>query len=98
MKEYPNYVDINLTGKLRHLHDCVKQIYPRKEQIHNKDLYQYFFKDKIHLSFPNVETILLRLFLCLMVTYCSEEGPFSQLKRIKRLTKSNHVTRKFVCT
>jgi len=82
MKEYPNDVDINLIGELKHFHAYVKQNYPGKEQICHKDLYQIIFQDKIHLVFPNVEAIL-QLFLCLMVTNCSGERSFSQLKRIK---------------
>jgi len=37
--------------------------------------------------FTNVETIL-RLFLCLMVTNCSDERSFSKLKRIKSVLRS----------
>lgn len=46
------------------------------------DFLRTFFQDKIELVFPNVSAIL-RLFLCLMVTNCSGERSFSQLKRIK---------------
>ena len=47
-------------------------------------------RKKIHTAFPNVEAIL-RLFLSLMVTNCSEKRSFSRLKSIKnklRLTLS----------
>jgi len=38
--------------------------------------------DKLADTFPNVE-VVTRIFLCLMVTNCSRERLFSQLKRIK---------------
>lgn len=82
IKEYPHDVDINLMNELRHFHDYVKQNYSEKECFQHKDLYQIIFQDKIELVFPNVEAIL-RLFMCLMVTNCSGERSFSQLKRIK---------------
>ena len=38
-------------------------------------------EDNIECAFPNVE-ISLRLFLTLIVTNCTTECPFSQMKRI----------------
>jgi len=49
-------------------------------------LYQIIKHEKIQAEFPNVEAIL-RLFLCLMVTNCSGERPFSKLKRIKSVLR-----------
>ena len=39
-------------------------------------------EDNIECAFPNLE-ISLRIFLTLMVTNCTTERPFSQMKRIK---------------
>jgi len=50
-------------------------------------LYQIIKLEKIRSVFPNVE-IILRLFLCLMVTNCSGERSFSKLKRIKSVPRS----------
>lgn len=88
IKEYPNDVDMNLLGELKHFHVYVKQNYPKDEHVSHKFLYQIIYKDKIHQAFPNVEGIL-RLFLCLMVTNCSGERSFSQLKRIKNELRTN---------
>ena len=73
---------MNLLGELKHFHVYVKQNYPKDEHVSHKFLYQIIYKNKIYQAFPNVEGIL-RLFLCLMVTNCSGERSFSQLKRIK---------------
>ena len=43
-------------------------------------------KDNIECAFPNVE-ISLRIFFTLMVTNCSAERSFSQLKHIKNPNK-----------
>jgi hypothetical protein len=39
-------------------------------------------EDNIECAFPNLE-ISLRIFLTLMVTNCTTERPFSQMKRIQ---------------
>jgi hypothetical protein len=60
MKEYPEDVDINLTGKTKHFHAYIRNNYrdTAKEHLNHQDLYQIIIKDKIQLAFPNVETIL----------------------------------------
>jgi hypothetical protein len=45
-------------------------------------MYNIIFQDGIESVFPDV-SIVLRLLLTLMVTNCSGERSFSQLKRIK---------------
>ena len=44
-------------------------------------------KEKIHIAFSNMEAIL-RLFLSLMVTNCSEKRSFSRFKSIKNKLRS----------
>lgn len=45
-------------------------------------MYNIIFQDGIESVFPNV-SIVLRMFLTLMVTNCSGERSFSQMRRIK---------------
>ena len=58
IKEYPNDVNTNLGGELKHFRAYVKHNHPDKKQICHKDMYQIIFKDKIQLAFPNVEAVL----------------------------------------
>jgi hypothetical protein len=69
IKEYPNDVDMNLLGELKHFHVYVKQNYPKDEHVSHKFLYQIIYKDKIRPAFPHVEGIF-RILLCLMVRNC----------------------------
>ena len=49
-------------------------------------------EDNIECVFPNLE-ISLRIFLTLMVTNCTTERSFSQIKRIKKSKQNNDETR-----
>lgn len=84
MKNYPEDVDINLAGETKHLHAYIRDNYrdAARGLINDQDLYQIIIKDKIHLAFLNVETVL-QLFLSLMVTNCLGERLFSLFKQIK---------------
>ena len=92
---YPEDVDPKLTDELLHFHLYVRQTQNQgltgtEEQsisLSHGDLYEIMCKEKIHTAFPNVEAIL-RLFLRLMVTNCSEERSFSRLKSIKNKLRS----------
>ncbi|XP_067633335.1 pickpocket protein 19 [Eurosta solidaginis] len=48
----------------------------------HRHLYKIVMEDQLADVFPNIE-IVLRIFLTLMITNCSAERSFSQLKRIK---------------
>ena len=48
----------------------------------HQQMYAIIIQDGIQCAFPNIE-VLLRTFLCLMVTNCSGERSFSKLKRTK---------------
>ena len=69
-----------------HIHAYVRASNPTGEMENTKynhqDLYGIIIKDGIKSAFPNVE-VVLRMFLSLMVTNCTGERSFSQLKRIK---------------
>ena len=87
IEEYPHDVESNLASELIHFHMYVKQNYFDKRQISHSDLHQLIFRDRIQLAFPNVE-VILHMFLCLLITNCSGERTFSQLKRIKNELKT----------
>ncbi|CAM1326808.1 Uncharacterised protein r2_g3576 [Pycnogonum litorale] len=97
MIDYPEDVDINLSGEMKHFHAYIKTnyaaVYADKGYVNHQELYQIIFQDNIQSAFPNVETIL-RLFLSLMVTNCSGERSFSQLKRIKNKLRTTMLQEK----
>jgi hypothetical protein len=62
--------------------------YKGKLHLHNQGVYSVIIKDGILLAFPIRET-LLRLFLSVMETDCSEERLFSRLKHIKGVTENS---------
>ena len=86
MQTYPEDVDMNLVGEVKHFHQYVRhsQAYGSVEHdsLTHQDLYRVIFNDLAQSTFPNVEAIL-RLFLSMMFANCSGERYFSQMKRIK---------------
>ena len=80
---YPEDVDMNLVGELKHFHQYVRHSQRHEhDSLTHQDLYQEIFNDHVQSVFPNVEAIL-RMFLSMMIANCSGERSFSQLKRIK---------------
>ena len=81
---YPDDLDTNLSSELRQFHayllsrneSCVDVSYGHSY------LYSIMVEDGIQDVFPNVD-IALRIFLTLMITNCTAERSFSQLKKIK---------------
>ncbi|CAM1299667.1 Uncharacterised protein r2_g959 [Pycnogonum litorale] len=81
---YPEDVDMNLVGELKHFHQYVRhsQSHEHDSLTHQNLYYQVVFHDHVQTAFPNVESIL-RMFLSMMIANCHGERSFSQLKRIK---------------
>lgn len=88
IEAYPEDVDETFLAELRHFHLYVKKKCSEQKKFSHQDLYTVIFEDKVQSAFPNVESVL-RLFLSLMVTNCSGERSFSQLKRIKNQLRSS---------
>lgn len=65
-----------------HLSQCLKNIAKQSADLNISTLHNLIKSDKLAETFSNVD-IATRIFICLMVTNCSGERPFSQLKRIK---------------
>ena len=83
MAEYPEDLDMNLSGKLKQLYCYVRVKFQAGEKKLSLDeLHQIIVNDGIQNAFLNVE-IALRIFLTWMITNCSAERSFSQLKRLK---------------
>ena len=68
-------------SELKQFHNYVQSKFERNEFTHSQ-LYEILLNDQLSTVFSNVE-IALRIFLTLMITNCSAERSFSQLKRIK---------------
>lgn len=86
---YPDDIDDNLVNELQHFYSYIKTkeiANPEQnkeiKQLNHQDMYNIIFQDGIESVFPNV-SIVLRMFLTLMVTNCSGERSFSQMRRIK---------------
>src|SRR5436190_796210 len=81
---YPEDLDSNLAEELKQFHHYIRLKMNEDESIHINytDFYKIIINDKFQTVFPNIE-ISLRMFLTLMITNCSGEQSFSQLKRIK---------------
>uniref|UniRef100_A0A674J5Q6 HAT C-terminal dimerisation domain-containing protein n=1 Tax=Terrapene triunguis TaxID=2587831 RepID=A0A674J5Q6_9SAUR len=83
-KYQPVDLNMNLCGEVRQFHCYMRTKFNEtgKMKFSHIDLHDTILKDGIQCVFPNVE-IALRIFLTLMITNCSAERSFSQLKRIK---------------
>uniref|UniRef100_A0A8C3HPZ8 Uncharacterized protein n=1 Tax=Chrysemys picta bellii TaxID=8478 RepID=A0A8C3HPZ8_CHRPI len=81
---YPFDLNMNLCGEVRQFHCYMRAKFNEtgKMKFRHIDLHDTILKDGIQCEFPNVE-LALRIFLTLMITNCSAERSFSQLKRIK---------------
>jgi hypothetical protein len=83
MAEYPEDLDMNLCGELKQFHCYVRAKFQDGEKkLSLAELHQILVNDGIQNAFLNVE-IALRIFLTLMITNCTAERSFSQLKRLK---------------
>lgn len=86
-KEFAEFYheDINaneLKSECFHLRQYLKNLANESADLSISALHTLIKADKLEEIFPNVE-VATRIFLCLMVTNCSGERSFSQLKRIK---------------
>ena len=83
---YPENLNTNFSAELQqsHLYVCHKFSATKniKTRFCHAELYKIIVEDNIEYVFPNV-VIGFRLFLTLVVTICSAEHSFSQLKYIK---------------
>ncbi|XP_065650991.1 uncharacterized protein LOC136079198 [Hydra vulgaris] len=89
---YPKDLNNNLYTELQQFHSYIRHKFPAASKSENNtfnhgELYQAIVRDNIESAFPNVE-IAFRIFLALMVTNCSTERSFSQLKRTKNPNRS----------
>lgn len=78
-----------LSTELQQFHSYVLHKFKttKKTSFTHMELYNTITEDKLESAFPNVE-IALRIFLTLMVTNCTTERSFSQLKRVKNPNRS----------
>ena len=82
---YPDDLNSNLSTALQQFHSYIRYKFSAtkatKTRFSHGELYKVIVEDNIESAFPNVK-ISLRIFLTLMVTNCTTERSFSQMKRI----------------
>ncbi|GBP34152.1 Zinc finger MYM-type protein 1 [Eumeta japonica] len=83
LESYPEDFNENFFGEFNHFHKYVRIKYEFSEtKVTHSDLYEMIIRDKVNCVFPNIE-VAFRIFHSLMITNCSAERSFSQLKRLK---------------
>ncbi|XP_076325831.1 uncharacterized protein LOC143233460 [Tachypleus tridentatus] len=88
---YPEDLDTNLSAELRQFHLYVRHKFSAtkavKTRFSHAELCKIISEDKIECASRNVD-ISLRIFLTSMVTNCTAERSFSQLKHIKNSNRA----------
>ena len=86
---YPVDLDINLCGELQQFHCYMraKSNNTGNTKFSDLDLYNSLVEDKIRTVFPNVK-IAQRIFQTLMITNCSAERSFFQMKTIRNTQRT----------
>lgn len=93
LQAYPEDFNENFLSEFNHFHKYVRIKYESSEtKVTHSDLYEMIIKDKVKCVFPNIE-VAFRIFHSLMITNCSAERSFSQLKRLKKPAKNKNRSR-----
>ena len=88
---YPKDFNSNFSAELQQFHSYVFHKFSETKNVKTRfshaKLYKILVEESIECAFPNVD-IGFRLFLTLMITNCSAECSFSQLKHIKNFIRT----------
>ena len=85
MEDYAEDIDENLYAEIEHLHLYLKDHFnTQAPQLSHLDLYKLIKEKQMEAAFPNTE-IILRIFICFMISNCSGESSFSKLKLTKTI-------------
>ena len=87
ISSYPDDLNSDLSQEVQHYHIYLNNKFPVDKKLSHYEMYRIIVEDNIKNVFPNVE-ISLQIFLSLMITNCSAERSFSQLKFIKNPKRS----------
>lgn len=89
VKDYAQDIDDNLYAEIEHLHLYIKDHFNTQapDQLSHLALYKLIKEKQMEASFPNTE-IILRIFICFMISNCSAERSFSKLKLTKNDLRS----------
>ena len=94
LQKYPTDIEDTLAEELLHFAAFLRvehsQQSPKDLSSNRQPELQLFLTivdNGLQSTFPNVETVL-KLFLCMMTTNCTEERSFSTLKRVKNTMRS----------
>ena len=77
----------DLSYEVQQYHAYLDNKFDENQKFNHAEMYSVIVNDNITNVFPNVE-ISLQIFLTLMITNCSAERSFSQLKNIKNPKRS----------
>ena len=97
VQAYPQDLDCKLETELKQFHTYirVRRDKDNSQARSHQDLYNIIVVDNIQGVFPNV-SIALRIFLCMLITNCSAECSFSQLKHIKNPNRTTMTQERLV--
>ena len=88
VEDYAEDIDENLYAEIEHLHLYLKDHFnTQAPQLSHLDLYKLIKEKQMEAAFPNTE-IILRIFICFMISNCSGERSFSKLKLTKNDLRS----------
>ena len=87
INNYPDDLNTEFSSELQQFQSYLNNKLSADIFVNHSDMYEIIIKDNIKSVFPNVE-IALRIFLTLVITNCSTERSFSQLKFIKNPKRS----------
>ena len=87
LQYYPDDLKESLSEEIIYFSTLIKQ-YHFNSECKEIQMFRFINKNEFMHAFPNV-SIVFRLYLCLMISHCSDERSFSVLKRVKNQLRSS---------
>ena len=88
VENYAEDIDENLYSEIEHLHKyLIDHFNTQAHHFSHLDLYKLIKEKQMEIAFHNTE-IILRIFMCFMISNCSGERSFSKLKLTKNCLRS----------
>uniref|UniRef100_H2ZDA0 HAT C-terminal dimerisation domain-containing protein n=1 Tax=Ciona savignyi TaxID=51511 RepID=H2ZDA0_CIOSA len=88
LRHYSNDLEESLPEKMIHFSALLKQHNFNRECSIEIQMFKFINENKLMSAFPNV-SVVLRIYLCLMISNCSGDHSFSVLKRVKNHLRSS---------
>ena len=86
LQYYPDNLEESLSKEMIHFSTLIKQHHFNTE-CKEIQMFRFINENEFMHAFPNV-SVVFRLYLCLMISNCSDERSFSVLKRVKNQLRS----------